>query len=395
VAVEAVILDLSGTLVDEKNRAVPGSARLIADLQEAGIHVAVAATHDTAFGILQNAGLVPELVMTRRMVEAAKGNRAWVNRACATFGMQPHQVVWLGDSDLDMRSALNADVIFFNAAWSNPDFQYGIQVNSPSLFTALIREIFAKAHPWYWTCNCSDLADRSVLVRSAADANGAGNRTLARLLLNLLKDSRDTQLGPISVGEFARYHLLASMYGTGLVGGPHVVWTTYPGSTGARNPFLNSFADLASQLFRDRFVDDLLVRHTSATDMSRARTAGQSVSFLDQFNTVHLNPDHRQRIRGQRVVIVDDFVTEGYSFECARNLLLLAGAAEVVCVCVGRYGSRYTTFAPVDGYVWDPFSPKTHEVASFQERPCGSKRDQRALDEFLLSYRAFDAYSPF
>ncbi len=396
-AIEAVILDLSGTLVDGQGRALLGAADLLSNLQESGIQVAVAATHDTAFGILKSAGLVPDLVLTRRTVGANKGSSLWVSRATAAFGVQPHQVVWLGDSQQDMLSALNADVIYFNAGWSAPDYRYGIQVESPRLFAALITGVFAKTHNWYWTCEGADAAGRRVRVRSVVDANGAGDGRLARQLRSLLKEGTDSQLGPITLGDFARYHLLASIYAEGLVGGPDVIWATYPGSGGNENPFLTSFAHLASQLFRDRFVGNLLVRHTPATDMSHARTAHQEVNFLDQINTVCLNADHQGRVRGNRVVVVDDFTTEGYSFECARNLLLLAGAAEVVSVCVGRYGAWYGKVAPVDGYTWDPFRPCIHDAANFQTTPCGrgATVEHNALDVFLRSYRELAAYTPF
>ncbi|MDQ3692158.1 MAG: HAD hydrolase-like protein [Chloroflexota bacterium] len=399
-AVEAVILDLDGTLIAPVGgtwEPVPGVLTMLDDFRKAGVGIAVATTHDTAFGKMQQAGIVADVVLTRRLVGAVKGNQAWVDRACTALGVRPHQLVWLGDSPLDMRSALNADVIYFNAGWSTPDYQYGITLNTPELFTQVICEVFRKTVDWFWSYTGTDAAGRRVLVRAIVDGNGGGDALLARKLRDLLKEGNDSLVGPISLGDFSRFHLLASMYSDRLIGVPGVVWVTYPGSKGAPNAILNTFALLASMLFRDRFIPDLLDRHTPATDMSEARVSGVPVDFLDQVNTVRLNPAHRNRILDKRVVVVDDFTTEGYSFECARNLLLLAGAAEVVCVCVGRYGFSDTcsNYAPVPNYSWDPFQPTQHRLDDFRRKLGSGTTDRNALAVFKASYEQMLDYVPF
>ena len=58
-------------------------------------------------------------------------------------------------------------------------------------------------------------------------------------------------------------------------------------------------------------------------------------------NTMRLNPDYQRRIQGKGVVVMDGFTTQGYSGECARHMLLEAGAAEVVCINVSKYGRDY------------------------------------------------------
>lgn len=399
-AVEAVILDLDGTLIVRVGEAwepVHGVLTMLADFRKAGVSIVVATTHDTALHKMQQAGIVANVVLTRSLVGAAKGNRAWVDRACTALGVRQHQVVWLGDSPQDMQSALNADAIYFNAGWSTPDYKYGITLNTPELFTQVICEIFRKPVDWYWSYTGTDAVGRQVLVRAVVDANGGGCPLLARRLRDLLKEGNDSLVGPISLGDFSCFHLLASMYSDRLIGVPGVVWVTYPGSKGAANATLNSFAHLASMLFRDRFIPDLLVRHTPATDMSEARVNSVPVDFLDQINTVQLNPAHRNRILDKRVVVVDDFTTDGYSFECARNLLLLAGAAEVVCVCIGRYGlsNICVNYAPVPNYNWDPFEPTQHILDDFRKKYDSGTTDHDALALFKASYEQMRDHVPF
>jgi hypothetical protein len=65
---------------------------------------------------------------------------------------------------------------------------------------------------------------------------------------------------------------------------------------------------------------------------------------------------------------MDDFTTQGYSGECARQLLLQAGAGEVVCINVSKYGRDYWAISlGLDDYTWDPWSATAHSARSFRE----------------------------
>lgn len=387
-AVRAVVLDLDGTLVGPDGARLPGVTEMIAMLGESEIHIAVASDRPAASTKLGRAGIVPDLLLTRQLVLAPKGSPSWVDHALTTFQVRRHQLVWLGNSDTDMRSAVNGKVVYLNAGWSDPSYRYGITVATPELFALVIRECFGKSADWYWQFSSADSRGRVVEVRSMTDARGAGRPALRRALLRLLKDGQggSAAVGPLTLERFVTLHLLGSIYSSGLAQTAET-WTVYPGSGGGINATLGPFTAEAARLFRgERYVEDLLVRHTPAIDMSEARVRGEDVNFEIQVNSVCLNQAHRGRIERQHVLVVDDFEKDGYSFECARNLLLQAGADRVTCVAVGKYGDPTETglwrsvFAPTPGYTWNPYAAVTHPEGSFIGWRRSSQPDRAALE---------------
>jgi adenine/guanine phosphoribosyltransferase-like PRPP-binding protein len=150
---------------------------------------------------------------------------------------------------------------------------------------------------------------------------------------------------------------------------------------------MGPFVQLAARLFRDRYVPDLLIRHTQAMDSGQARKKQVSPTFLNQTNTMMLNSAHRDRAEGKSIVLVDDFITRGYSCKCARNLLLLAGAAKVTCVALGKYGPSMTVVTRPKGYKWDPYTAKTHTSGTFIEYSQMGTTDANALTIVRDSYQ--------
>ena len=388
--IAAVILDLDGTLLNSREDPVPGIKDMLSNLRSNGIQIAIASNRPNVTARVRSAGLVHDLIIGRDTVGAMKGSPRWVESACTDFGISANQVVWLGDSDLDMRSAVNAHIVYFNAGWSAPDYPYGINVPSPRVFDLVITECFMKTKYWYWQLDKVDGAGRSIAVRAMIDGSGAGISTLREDLLSFLKYGGDPSVGPLSVRDFMMIHLLASIYREGLYSSIDS-WTTYPGSGGGSNPAMAPFIRMAARLFRDRYVEDVLIRHQPATDSGKARwERRRGVDFLNQVNTVHLNGSHQQRVLNKRILVVDDFSTNGYSFECARNLLLEGGASEVVCVAVGKYGTRHHIVSPRPGYSWDPFRPCRHTADAFDEFQQSGLMDAVALDVIRQSYTNVD-----
>jgi len=375
VTVKAVILDLDGTLLGPAGNPVAGVPDMLADLAQQGLRIAIASNQLGAAQKLARADIRPDLLLDRASVGSAKGTKDWVDTACAEFGIDQYELVWLGDGDLDMRSAVNTKVAYFNAGWSEPDYAYGINVFEPRLFAAIMGECFAKPVDWFVALDAVDLAARPLTVRAMTDSRGGGSQALQDQLRRFLKDRQNFPLGPFMFGEAATLHLLGSVYGAGLAPVTDT-WTVYPGSKRASgtNPSLAPFVANAARLFRTSYVDDLLIRHTDALDSGQTRAGGGQVGFSNQINTMQLNPARRQNIRGKRIVVVDDFETDGNSLECARNLLLQAGAASVTCLSIGKYrmrgqGLSRNVFAPTDGYTWDPYAPTAHVAANFRGGP--------------------------
>jgi phosphoribosylpyrophosphate synthetase len=82
------------------------------------------------------------------------------------------------------------------------------------------------------------------------------------------------------------------------------------------------------------------------------------------------------------VLVVDDFTTEGYGFETARNFLLNAGAKKVICVAIGKYLKPHKIFSPVLGTTWDSFDESHLTLEDFETTSIEPQIDEKALENF-------------
>lgn len=379
------MVDLDGTVIQDDGTVVPGIEETLSQLSNLGIKIAVVSDRPKREGIGKIAKLrySPDCFVTRNEIGKAKGSRKWVEHICDAFNIEHRDVLYLGDTDHDMWTAVNSQVVYLNAAWSNPTMEYGIQVSSPAILTPLVENFFMKPTLWYWTLDTQDRLGRMVEAKAMIDGNGAGVLDIRYGLLNWAKHDRDSSVGPFKLGNFFMLHLLASIYLGGLYEKADW-WTTYPGSDGGTNTAMDEFFDIAAKLFRDKFKPRLLVRHSPAVDSGEARVAGKSVSFMNQVRTVCLNDDPAtiEQIRGKSIVLIDDFITDGYSSEWARNLLLEAGAANVIAVAIGKYGYNFHCASPQAGISWNPFEPSKLSATDFTFLPARGTFDNNALSCF-------------
>jgi len=361
--IKAVICDLHGTLIHNE-KPIPGVATMVQELRGMGIRIVVASNRVGASKSLQSAGLEADLILDKSITKSNKGSPIWVEKTVEKLGLAKNELAWFGDSKWDMLSAVNAKIIYFNADWSNPDYPYGISITTPGRFAVILREFFNKDMNWFWELSTQDANSRPFIIRAIMDASGAGIQSLRSDLLNFLKYGGNPSVGPFKVRDFIMLHLIGSIYAEGLFFGTDT-WTIYPGHVGGPNKAISPFILLAARLFRERYIEDLLIRHTPSADSGQTRSGGLSVGFSNQINTVCLNRQHQSRIEGKNIIVVDDFTTYGWSFECARNLLYEAGAHHVTCVTIGKYGSTHYVVRPAIGYKWDPYSPCKHQPSSF------------------------------
>lgn len=182
-------------------------------------------------------------------------------------------------------------------------------------------------------------------------------------------------------------HMLASLNADGDFAAARL-WTTYPGHDGAPNAAMREFLDVAAKLARNRYREDLLVRFATA-ERSNAifHRAGIAPAIDNQLTTVRVGDAHRGKLDGQRILLLDNFLTWGSTTESGRNLLLAAGASTVKVACVGKYGDRmYAVGAPSSS--WDPFKTSAPAGSSFRYEERLGARDLGALHEFAALYAA-------
>jgi hypothetical protein len=120
--------------------------------------------------------------------------------------------------------------------------------------------------------------------------------------------------------------------------------------------------------FRKKYLPDLLVRHSTATKSQTARIRGLPLDHKNQLNTIKLTRlplkgDSADRYKappltaGKTVLVVDDFCTEGFSLEAARNFIQQAGARAIVLSWLKTINRSYHRLDLTGKF--DPYVPQT------------------------------------
>lgn len=381
-AIEAILFDLDGTLVDNTGSVQEGILDLIHWIEAKDLYWAVASNRGQrrANHVLRAAGLEPHLVVTNDEVQAKKPSPAFCTYVTSQFDISLKELIYIGDNDrTDAICAINAKVLYFNAGWSNPESRYGWPLSYPKDLSFLIETFLLRDSLWYWKLDSEDSLTRPISARSLYNARSNWNRDLVKKAKNVLKE---IEIIP-DFRTMLFFFFLTSLYLDSLCYNVDW-WTIYPGS-GQVKPrrFLANFIEFATKLFRDQFKIDLLVRHTPSIKSAFARAKGVHPPFTNQTNTVHLNPLYRGRLEGKKILIIDDFRTESYSFECTRNLLLMGGAEKVICVSFGCYRTAYKVKVPKSVHAWDPWKPANLKENDFKTKILPGTVNERVLEDLV------------
>jgi hypothetical protein len=323
-----------------------------------------------------------------KSMEAVLNKHGWVH----------NEAIFVGNTENDMRTARNGKLLFLNALWHGEGSPYGYQFDSPKDVARFIDCFCLGVTDWYWSLQkdslrvyClgpfstvspqySDAKSYSVHARSTAKHLGGDATFWGRLLASRL-------------------------YFSGLVDELDYI-APYPGHspTSQQQVTTEALTILADSL-QKRFLPDLILRHAPATKSQTARASGKVVDHLNQLNTIHLNKAPLKNKRGNRyvhipvrsrktVLVIDDFCTQGNSFEAARAYLEKAGAR---AICLGWLKTINTDYLRIveQPSIIDPFAPNTISESprwaqqSFHSGICNGAA-MANLNEIFSSYYQWD-----
>lgn len=266
-------------------------------------------------------------------------------------GWQQNEVVLLGNTELDMKTAMNGGVLFLNAEWYGSTVEYGLKFKTPREVARFVDMFCLREHLWHIAIEDGDLRFYALSPYGWLDP---GITDYSRDARKALKDGSPHT-------DFWIKYLGSSIYFSGLYNEVDYV-TSYPGSKrGAGNSRLDQFLRQFANSFKKRFIPDLIIRHT---DTTASHTKGAERSHKKQIESVCLSktPLKSGTARyktpplkhGKTVLVVDDFCTEGTSFEAARAYIEATGAKAICVSCLKSIKPyRELLSSPID----DPYSP--------------------------------------
>uniref|UniRef100_E6QWP7 Uncharacterized protein n=1 Tax=mine drainage metagenome TaxID=410659 RepID=E6QWP7_9ZZZZ len=386
-----MLFDLDGPLlVDGTTTARQGVAAMIDALHKLGIVVGAVSSSGSVGDRCGRSGLAIDGVYEAPRC-GKKGSGDYVKAFCKDNGFEPHNCLTVWDDVYGFREGINGPTLAFHAEWGGGRSAYGIRLEKPVELLQYLDVFFLKEALWFAKLDGTDGAGRSVTVRGLIDGNGAGSEAIRRAVFKTLKERQDVRVNGVSMPMFLLTHMLTSAYLDGLLtsGRDQVLWQIYPGHSPASTPppliqasfqHMNLFRSKASVKGRyglNRMID------AKQSHTERIADNRQAVKFINQMNSVALIPG--TNVRGKRVYVIDDFTTEGYSLEAARQFFYAAGARSVHLFSFGKYGSRYHVEVPSDGVAVSPYNLTTYREADFHEAQKHMQLDTHALDEFVAS----------
>ncbi len=396
--IRGILIDLDGPLLVDGSSTPRASVRdFVTALKERGLFVGAMTNQPVIDSTirLEKSGLRVDTIHCSGHPECKnKPGGTLVAHFCNTHGLQPHQILVIGDDDFGFIEAMNGRAMGFHAAWGMGDGKYGIHVETPQEFLDYLDVFFMKDALWYAKYTERDSAGRDVILRTLIDANGAGSPALRSAVLQTLKDRNDANVAGASLSAFLMMHMIASLYLEGFlsIDRKEVLWQIYPGhSPASQPPPLIQAAIEGFRLFRSKAAVKELYGLTRWREALQSHVARQSaadrskVRFQNQISSVYLAEG--TRVEGKRIFVIDDFCTEGYSLEAARNLYFAAGARSVNLFAFGKYGDRYVEVVPELGTAIEPYKQKAYKDGQFDFATVHADIDADGLTEFTASAR--------
>jgi len=374
-SLKVALISLRDVLVREKieEKALEGAILLLRFLSRSGVRpVLVSNSHwqmteskETFQSFLQRLAGVDLAFHVAGQDFRLKEDRGAMAEIAARYGATPQETVYIGSTEQDMRAARNSGILFLNAKWYADNSKYGFEFSSALDMARFVDCCCLRPKDWYWrhrhgafeVSSIAPLAEYSRRYPQGADysANAKG-------------------AAKFNHGDIRFWGLLMAsrLHFSGLGASVNYV-APYPGHrTDSAKPLLTNALKIVAASLSAQYLDDLLVRHTTAEKSQALRNSGKVPTPENQLQTIRLRRDPvrtgPQMLRyrnpplsnGKRVLVVDDICTQGNSFEAARVFIERTGASAVGVSWLKTPGNSYNrvaNFTPAIGSAYLPYVP--------------------------------------
>ena len=288
-----------------------------------------------------------------------KPRKAATEYVLKKMGWQSNEVVYLGSSEDDMRTAINGGLLFLRATWYSNNTTYGFEFSEPKEVARFIDTLCLREHFW-----SHEVIDGDFEYYALAPFS-----TLRPDLKKYSQHARAAAKFGVGQVDFWLGALVTSIYFTGLHDRIDYV-TAYPGhKAGYGNPKMDDDLRTFGWCFNKAYLHDLIIRHTTAKKLQHARINREFVDHHTQINTIQLNPSPKRgksgtyksppTRRGKTVLLVDDFCTGGLSLDSGRKFIEQTGAKTILVTWLKTINSDYKTIGDMGNF--DPYQVNTFQ----------------------------------
>lgn len=316
------IIFARASLVDSNNKIYEGIDKLINQLNEDGDDVVIMShDHSQIQRFLEKYDFVKKAYrwQIREYLKDESGN-----------------CVIVGSNNDDLKIASNRKTALFVPNWSDTQEElpniYGLKVSTPEILYQIIQILKNQKH-WYYELQ----VDEKTKVYSLTSGNSKGyvpkeEKEIVEGFNKLLKKGNKRYF------KVLEYHFLASLM--------HLeefkevnIWGIMPSSSGLYNEDLLALKERARVLMGKKQKQHVLERHTAIGKSHYIKNQSERLYCNRHFSSMRINPYFKKgkKLKGKVVCIMDDYLTNGTSFETVRNLLLNEGVKKVIFVSLGKF----------------------------------------------------------
>lgn len=261
--------------------------------------------------------------------------------------------VFISGKEVDFHVAVNCKALFIVPTWIPGDEKsqyYGVHIDTPEQLFKFIKTL-NNQNSWYSRLDinqnqtCFSLMD----ARYGYYAKSSEEREMLVHFQELLKESQSR-----NYYEILLYHFLAGMTNTTLFDDIEL-FGMIPSSDCSLNPYMHNFMTQVRYIKGKRLpknnmtYDNLLIRHTPKQKAHDAYYSYQRIELgaNDEFSTLCVNPDFKNKIDTLRksnkfnVLIFDDYMTHGNTFNAVRVLLETLGVNKIIFVSLGSFNKPF------------------------------------------------------
>jgi hypothetical protein len=388
----------SGGVIDE--HALAGFGRFIRYLRTVGIQPVVfqndawerSGDKASIIGILkQEWGDFPAFETTRDNMPR-KPQAAAMQELLKRIGRSSNEVLYIGNSESDMQTAVNGRVLFLNGTWLKEAVNYGFKFATPKELAKFVDIFCVRQHDWHFKIEQGDLRYYAMAPFS----------TMLTQYEEYSASARAMAKRGVGNPEFWGRYLCSTLFLSGLHEEIDYV-CPFPSHAANRwNDPLRQSLDIFAKCFRIRYLPDLLVRHTTALQSHKNR---DEMSHASHLKTLELNRAPMKNLvtgeryrnpplkSGKTVLIVDDFCTRGFSLEAGRALVEQTGAKVILLSWLKTINTPYVEFTgKLSGSPYVPCDVARSVLLAREHSYHATISDAAAYKELAEKHGEYDAW---
>lgn len=275
-----------------------------------------------------------------------RGGKILTDQMKDTFKCETGDLIVLGCKDRDLYLASHSKLLLLRAGYAmgnNPTEKiytkpYGRFIGTPAVLTLFFEKFLTIKRPWYYELQITE----ATTIYALTNANTFYTSTDEKVLNNKFKDC--LKMGnPKYRSVFLLYSTVCSYFIANELENV-TYFAVFPSSSGD-NEDLNFFKNSIRESYGNRNQNELFIRHKQSIKRHDIPGQNRIANGCDnQFETLHINPYFRHKLKGATICVIDDFTSYGTSCETIRHLLERQGVARIVFIALGKFGKEYHVY---------------------------------------------------